>query len=317
MMQMHPGLFLTFALTLFAPYVGAQSLYWDANWTFTEATGGVSSGIGTDTLDWGVPFTVTSQLRALGVSVSQDTLPKSWACGLIEFRNGTILGDTGISSGRLRVSLTQCARLDGGCRIITSGYEDPDLRRDVSFTAINTANGNPNPNDDNDGVLLPAYDISMWVAEDSSATFAAICNKRSPLDIVDIVYVAGDGFVGVRNIPEPRVEAVVRVKPADGGPITLQSSGVTPIAILTDSTLDAAIVDVGTVEAGPGLAKPTRATYEDVDADGDIDLLMKFETSSLGLTCGDALLIVRGRTANDRDFRGSQDIRVIASGCKS
>ena len=63
--------------------------------------------------------------------------------------------------------------------------------------------------------------------------------------------------------------------------INLKSNGVVPVAILTTDNFDAVTVDPATAQfAG---ATPERWKLEDVDDDGDNDMLFHFRTQELNL----------------------------------
>ena len=87
----------------------------------------------------------------------------------------------------------------------------------------------------------------------------------------------------------PVIDAVIDIKPGgDANPINLKSNGVLPVAILTTSRADGEIDDFdattvdptsilfGDARDGYGRAAPTRFSYEDVDHDGDVDLILHF-----------------------------------------
>jgi hypothetical protein len=89
-----------------------------------------------------------------------------------------------------------------------------------------------------------------------------------------------EGYLGT---PPPRpwcLERVIDVKPGSyPNSIKLDSKGLVPVAVLTTDDFDASSVDPGTVSfAG---ADPVRWTTEDVDGDGDTDLLFHFKTQEL------------------------------------
>jgi hypothetical protein len=62
-------------------------------------------------------------------------------------------------------------------------------------------------------------------------------------------------------------------------PLNLKKKGVVPIAILTTDGLDAADVDASTAHIG-GVA-PTKSSMDDVDGDGDEDLMLKWDMEDL------------------------------------
>ncbi|MBI4811288.1 MAG: T9SS type A sorting domain-containing protein [Ignavibacteriales bacterium] len=111
-------------------------------------------------------------------------------------------------------------------------------------------------------------------------------------------------------------------------------NGVIPVAILTNPEFDAKTVDHTTVRFGPSEAKethciggnggkgnrsgstadcPLKRHEEDVDGDGDIDLVFHFKHSETGLTCNDTIGVLTGKTSSSQDIVGSDIIRPVRS----
>lgn len=70
--------------------------------------------------------------------------------------------------------------------------------------------------------------------------------------------------------------------------INLKGKGVIPVAILTNDYLDATTVDASSVTFGPAGATMVHeeAHLEDVDSDGDIDMVLHFDSQEVGLHSG-------------------------------
>lgn len=91
------------------------------------------------------------------------------------------------------------------------------------------------------------------------------------------------------------IEAEIDIKPgSDVNPVSLIWSynnrsqfagGLLPVAILTTDDYDVTVTDLETVALGdpglPGVATPVKSTVEDVDGDGDDDLLLHFSVLEL------------------------------------
>lgn len=125
---------------------------------------------------------------------------------------------------------------------------------------------------------------------------------------------------------EPYLEIEIDIKPGnEDNSINLKSNGVIPVAILTTSDFDALTVDPSTVRFGKTgtEAAPMHegGHVEDVDKDGDNDLLFHFRTQETGLQEGDTeayltgkLLAVQASTARVLNAETTSSGQAI-SGC--
>lgn len=116
------------------------------------------------------------------------------------------------------------------------------------------------------------------------------------------------------------------VKPGSAGnPVNLTERGRLPVAVLTTSTFDAAKLDPATVRLGDGLGADTpvaarnngtlMASLEDVDGDGDLDLMLHFEVPALvaggDLTPASTRLILNGATTDGTPVRAVDAVRIV------
>lgn len=101
------------------------------------------------------------------------------------------------------------------------------------------------------------------------------------------------------------LEVKIDVKPgSDPAIINLSSSGLVPVAVLSDGTFDATGVLPGSVQfAGASVAVSQSGKYmahvEDIDEDGDDDIVFQFQTKELKLEDGvaEAVLKLTGQLA--------------------
>ena len=87
------------------------------------------------------------------------------------------------------------------------------------------------------------------------------------------------------------------------------------MAVLTTLDFDAATVDANTVRFGAlrASAAPVSSALQDVDGDGDQDLVLRFKTPDAGITYGTTVAFLRASTVDGHALTGSDSIRTV--GC--
>ena len=109
------------------------------------------------------------------------------------------------------------------------------------------------------------------------------------------------------------VNVQIDIKPgSDVNPINPNSNGVIPVAILTTDDFDATSVDPETVMFGAELsAEPVHYALEDVDGDGDIDMILHFRTQETGIVSGVTEAGLMGKTDDETDIWGTDSVRIV------
>jgi len=120
----------------------------------------------------------------------------------------------------------------------------------------------------------------------------------------------------------PPLEVAIDIRPGSfPNSISLVDKGVVPVAILTTNTakgerltFDAATVDPKTVRFGPAQAAPVQYVLEDVDKDGDTDMILHFKTQETGIKAGDTSAALTGKTLKGRAIAGADSVRTVPPG---
>lgn len=106
------------------------------------------------------------------------------------------------------------------------------------------------------------------------------------------------------------IQVSIDVKPGGGkNSINLSSRGKVPVGVLTTSEFDAGDVDPVSVTFAD--ASPIRWTMEDVDGDGDTDLLFHFKTQELNLGWDSTEAILTGSTYAGVQIRGVDTVNIV------
>jgi len=113
------------------------------------------------------------------------------------------------------------------------------------------------------------------------------------------------------------IDVAIDIKPGiPPNSINPVAKGVIPVAILTTATFDATTVDPISVRFGATGTEgiPVHAALEDVDRDGDTDMILQFDSRTTGIRCGDTLAWLTGETRAGQAVRGSDSINTV--GCR-
>jgi hypothetical protein len=172
------------------------------------------------------------------------------------------------------------------------------------------------------------FDFGNGIAVDSAGgtyltgwTFSTDFPTQNPLQPVigtgDCdVRVCYDAFVAKIATGSVTLQVAIDIKPG-GSPNSINpgSNGNIPVAVLTTDSFDASSVDPSTVRFGltGEEAAPLRSSLEDVDGDGDLDLVLHFATQQTGILCGGSSARLTGQTFDGQQIEGSDSVKTV--GC--
>lgn len=108
---------------------------------------------------------------------------------------------------------------------------------------------------------------------------------------------------------EPKITVEIDIKPGSStNPVNLKSRGRVPVAILNTEDYDVLQIDWATLRFGPGGASPVHSSLEDVDGDGDLDMVVHFKTQETGITIDDATAGLTGKLFDDTPIEGADAV---------
>ncbi len=150
-----------------------------------------------------------------------------------------------------------------------------------------------------------SYGIRTMVSDD--ALYLGMANPMNLLtDSGDRLPEGGWELIKLK----PRHRVKIDIKPGSyPNPINLKSKGKVPVAVLTTRCFWAKMVDPNTVFfAG---ASPVKWRLEDVDGDGDKDLLFHFKTQELELKPDSVKATLDGFTYTGKEFDGTDTVKIV------
>ncbi len=161
-----------------------------------------------------------------------------------------------------------------------------------------------------DGVVLDPSVTEFICAIGDSVVLTGTYENGDPINLDFWFY----GSVPVQLRSPGAGEVTIDIKPgSDTNPINLKSKGLVPVAVLTTEGFDAGTVDPQTVLLEE--VAPLRWTLEDVDGDGDKDMLFHFKMEDLAtvLTQDSTEATLTAKTTGGASIQGTDKVQIVPS----
>lgn len=237
-----------------------------------------------------VPLTTLCETDSLGHFETSFVLPELFADVVIEL---DIVADDGAEISVNGAPVAQVSLNDGDPAV-------PVVVRHLTISGDTLFHA---------GVNILAFDL----VNTGTGAYGPAAGRADTADCMYLEFEAEIGYVELPNV-------AIDVKPgSDENPINCgNENGVIPVAILTTAEFDAANVDHTTVRFGPGHAAEThydthgmKRHVEDVDYDGDLDLVFHFRGGEAAIACSDTSVTLWGTTLDGYDFEAHDHIRIV------
>jgi hypothetical protein len=185
---------------------------------------------------------------------------------------------------------------------------------------------------DGDYAAVLLDDVVIWKVAGQSIIKEGSYQESGPITVGDltgprslsvVLYGVGEKNAmfklrELKYIVESKAKVVsVDIKPGSAdNPINIKSNGYIPVAILGGNGFDATLIDKATVKFGPNHAMGLLYKgkhIEDIDSDGDLDMVLHFRRSDTGILCGHRFANITGQTLGGDSFEGSDILKTV--GC--
>lgn len=221
--------------------------------------------------------------------------------GILNMKGGYVSGDVYVASGSE-------VNIKGG-GIGGDVYWDITVEAQARVTVFGTdfdvANGTI---DSSDTYFTPD---AIWPPCLLTGTYGG---DAGDIDLMFYIPIAGVRIFLAPPAPEvPEViEIIIDIKPGSKqNNINLKSKGVVPVAVLTTVDFNAATIDPDTAEfAG---AEPVRWKLQDVDDDGNDDLMFHFRTQELDLDQDSTEAMLTAQLLTGEEVSGTDEVRIVPS----
>jgi hypothetical protein len=132
----------------------------------------------------------------------------------------------------------------------------------------------------------------------------------------NVAYIKGQNVM-LATLISSVVDVTIDIRPkSDANRINPASGKNVNVAIFSADGFDATTVNVNTVRFGAtGIeAAPIHIVLNDINGDGQFDMVVRFRIQDTGISCGDTLAMLTGQIFGGASFVGSGPIRTVQCG---
>ena len=177
----------------------------------------------------------------------------------------------------------------------------------------------PLPNPMISGALLNLYKVDPATGHlvPEMDVFGSPATGHVNSDGLSATFIGVAGLSTVVGLIPEAINVRMDIKPGDDeNAINLKSRGSLPVAILSTATFDARDIDVSFIRVGgaPVRTKPNGQpmfSFEDVNGDGLLDLVVQIDTGQLELTSNDTEAKLTARTKDGVNVVGHDSIKFV------
>jgi len=231
---------------------------------------------------------------------------------VIDINLKTVVGTVNLGAGAepLKVAITP----DGAFAYVpnpsSTNVFDVFVIDTVTNTVVATVEGIDSPG----GLAITPDGTFVYVTNVGSNKVSVInTTTNAVVATVEVEFGPYDIAIG----PLKLITVAIDIKPGDANnSINPKSNGEIPVAILAKDGLDVSQINPATIRFGKTGEENSLSHYafEDVDKDGDLDLMLHFKTKESGIQCGDTKAYLKGKMMNGLAIKGSDSVRTV--GCK-
>jgi hypothetical protein len=162
--------------------------------------------------------------------------------------------------------------------------------------------------------MLQAFGLGADIIELARrATY--VQNVEQVAGIYPAGFVRAEALAALRSAARAFRGFDLLIKPgSDPAPINPVQRSLLPVAILGRASFDVRTLDMQSARFGPNAVPQSFvASYQDVNGDGVMDLLFRFDTLAAGIRCGDTMAVMTVKTIDGDPLSGSGRIKTV--GC--